>query len=298
MSMYYHKQPIYSKLDLMDTSEEKQSKKMSLFAQHYPAYVSHYNSTCVYITFMILGILFLAGGIVIATSAMNVYEERIVYDGKNSENVDCHILQNNEKKYCNVTFVIDRDIDVPLYLYYELTNFHQNHRQYVESKCMDQLVGKEAPLKKQEQECKYKLMNSMNTKRLNPCGLIANSLFNDVFTLTNDNYSVCERDITRPVDRQLFHNPPNYGEEGEYQWIYETYSNIHKDKSEDPNSSAYYGGGIEDEHFIVWMKNSAFPNFRKMYGRIESSMQKNTQLTFTIENNILCPSLDTLHFLH
>ena len=181
--------------------------------------------------------------------------------------------------------MIDRDIDVPLYLYYELTNFHQNHRQYVESKCMDQLVGKEAPLKKQEQECKYKLMNSMNTKRLNPCGLIANSLFNDVFTLTNDNYSVCERDITRPVDRQLFHNPPNYGEEGEYQWIYETYSNIHKDKSEDPNSSAYYGGGIEDEHFIVWMKNSAFPNFRKMYGRIESSMQKNTQLTFTIENN-------------
>ena len=77
----------------------------------------------------------------------------------------------------------------------------------------------------------------------------------DVFTLTNDNYSVCERDITRPVDRQLFHNPPNYGEEGEYQWkynfllvfmfSYETYSNIHKDKSEDPNSSAYYGGGIE-----------------------------------------------------
>lgn len=46
------------------------------------------------------------------------------------------------------------------------------------------------------------------------------------------------------------------------------------------------------------MKNSAFPNFRKMYGRIESSMQKNTQLTFTIENNILCPSLDTFHFLH
>jgi LEM3 (ligand-effect modulator 3) family / CDC50 family len=32
---------------------------------------------------------------------------------------------------CNVTINVKKDMDGPVYLYYRLTNFYQNHRRYV-----------------------------------------------------------------------------------------------------------------------------------------------------------------------
>lgn len=31
---------------------------------------------------------------------------------------------------------------------------------------------------------------------------------------------------------------------------------------------------MEDEHFIVWMRTAAFPNFRKLWGKIEDDLDK------------------------
>jgi hypothetical protein len=42
---------------------------------------------------------------------------------------------------------------------------------------------------------------------------------------------------------------------------------------------------ITNEHFIVWMRPAALPNFRKLYGRLDSDVPAGTALTFAVRSN-------------
>lgn len=42
---------------------------------------------------------------------------------------------------CQVTFTLREDMESPVYVYYELQKFYQNHRSYVKSRSYDQLAG-------------------------------------------------------------------------------------------------------------------------------------------------------------
>ena len=49
------------------------------------------------------------------------------------------------------------------------------------------------------------------------------------------------------------------------------------------------GAGINgtldaDEHFIVWMRPAALPNFRKLWGTVQQDIPKGTILSVTIQN--------------
>ncbi|KAJ3047885.1 hypothetical protein HK097_011080 [Rhizophlyctis rosea] len=94
---------------------------------------------------------------------------------------------------CTVRFEVDENFNPPVFLYYRLTNFYQNHRRYVKSFDTDQLKGTRKSSDKLSTNCDplktppegtWVMVNGVNTTSLSdaqyyPCGLIANSMFSD-----------------------------------------------------------------------------------------------------------------------
>lgn len=52
---------------------------------------------------------------------------RYQYDGANSDGDECKIIDYNAGVDCEISFSVTEDIPGPAYVYYELTNFYQNH---------------------------------------------------------------------------------------------------------------------------------------------------------------------------
>lgn len=46
----------------------------------------------------------------------------------------------------------------------------------------------------------------------------------------------------------------------------------------------HVSGLQEDEHLIVWMRTAALQNFRKLWGRIDSSIPAGANVTVLIQN--------------
>ena len=90
----------------------------------------------------------------------------------------------------------------PIYLYYEMRNFYQNHRSFVKSVSHKQLAGEDlgkSDLKTCdpviEVEDLYIKKNLLGEKLgdddvANPCGLAARSVFNDTFSLSRDSKQI------------------------------------------------------------------------------------------------------------
>jgi LEM3 (ligand-effect modulator 3) family / CDC50 family len=76
---------------------------------------------------------------------------------------------------CRLQFELPADFKHPVFVYYKLTNFYQNHRRYVQSLSTDQLKGKAVSISTLS-NCKP--LASVGDKPIYPCGLIANSVFN------------------------------------------------------------------------------------------------------------------------
>lgn len=104
---------------------------------------------------------------------------------------------------------VTSDIKGPIYVYYQLDNFYQNHRRYVKSRNNDQLVGNYKKVEEltdcdpiikvadlwENQKYPYaqKDLPAKDRKQLDPedpavpCGLVAKSFFNDTFELFKKN---------------------------------------------------------------------------------------------------------------
>ncbi|MBA0808843.1 hypothetical protein Gohar_024550, partial [Gossypium harknessii] len=82
----------------------------------------------------------------------------------------------------------------PIYVYYQLDNFYQNHRRYVKSRSDSQL--KENSSWDDVSSCKPEDMS--NDQPIVPCGLIAWSLFNDTysFSLNSQQLAVNKKGIS------------------------------------------------------------------------------------------------------
>jgi hypothetical protein len=77
-----------------------------------------------------MSLIFLGIGIPMAVLSNQIIEVRARYD-----NV-CTINAN-----CTLTFTIPTTMQSPVFLYYELNNYYQNHRLYTTSMSAEQLAG-------------------------------------------------------------------------------------------------------------------------------------------------------------
>ena len=208
-------------------------------------------------------ILFLVYGAVLYSQADRVFELIREY------------TQDCNEPVCTYEFTLPK-IEPPVYVYYEVKNFYQNHREYMKSRSYKQLMGKD--LNKEEiSECKGVTEGSdlydhtyidgttiNDTDIANPCGLVARSVFNDTMVMTDSTgkeVKISTEGIAWKSDKDiLFIHPEDYE---------------HKLWTDN-----------REERFIVWMRTAVTKNFRKMYGVISRDEPLPEGIYhFTIQNN-------------
>jgi hypothetical protein len=183
-----------------------------------------------------------------------------------------YIQSNTTNKICNRTIKVTKHMKQPIFIYYQLDNFYQNHRRYVKSRSDSQL---KTPNVTDTSACDPE--DTVNgTLPIVPCGLIAWSLFNDTYSFSRNNnqtLTVNKEGISWKSDREhKFGNkvfPKNF------------------------QKGALIGGKSLDEtiplskqeDLIVWMRTAALPTFRKLYGKIETDLNADDEIHVMLENN-------------
>ncbi|KAI7897015.1 ligand-effect modulator 3 family [Mucor mucedo] len=154
----------------------------------------------------------------------------------------------------------------PVFMYYRLTNFYQNHRQYIKNFDFDQFLGDRVGSATLRTNCDP-LAYSSDGKVIYPCGLIANSMFNDTASnLTSvdatGTYEMTTKGIAWPTDKQKYGPtkyqiseivpPPN--------WALRYPNGQYTEEFPPPDLST-------QDRFMVWMHVAALPDFRKIWAR-------------------------------
>lgn len=282
--------------------ESKKPKDTPFSQQKLPAWEPMLTAGTVLPAFFVIGIAFIAIGAGLLFFTNTIKEIELDYtDCKNTNNDLCHeIIANKTGReleglcQCKVEFTLDENWDKTVYLYYGLTNFYQNHRRYVKSLDVAQLQGDVD--KVPSDDCSsYDYEGTNKEKKIFPCGAIANSLFNDVITLKTqdgDLVNLNRTGIAWESDiKYKFKNPPV----PEGSTLTETLQNLYAEKNlakptdwikdlwelDDENEN---NNGLVNEDLIVWMRTAAFPNFRKLYRKIETGL-KAGKYYFEIEYN-------------
>eukprot|EP00904_Undaria_pinnatifida_P002098 jgi/Undpi1/1188/HiC_scaffold_10.g04650.m1 len=270
--------------------------------------------------YLLIGLIFVPLGAFLWSDADSIVDMRLQYDGTNTISPDCMISEYKQGKTCEISFDVGEDISGPVYVYYELSNFYQNHATYVESVDQDQLLGSTST-SSVDDNCTPLVYNGSAV--LHPCGLIANTLFNDIFTVTS-NHVMDETDIAWDSDvADKFVQPDGFVSalcddsnvtcaacldnkgltDSDGDTVFsgcgtivedgETYAYYYPD--EDTTQYLYETFpevisplvGVKDEHFIVWMRTSGLSRFRKLYGRIDAGLQQGDQLNFNVTANFI-----------
>ncbi|KAI9754297.1 MAG: hypothetical protein M4579_004761 [Chaenotheca gracillima] len=185
---------------------------------------------------------------------------------------------------CSLSFRIPDNIGPPVFLYYRLSNFYQNHRRYVKSLDSDQLKGT-AKADTDLSACDPLKTNGSGLPYY-PCGLIANSVFNDTFmqpvalgVSSNYTYPMTDEGIAWSSDGELY-GPTKY------KW---------NEIAPPPNWMMRYPNGYtpsnpppslhEDQAFQVWMRTAGLPLFSKLALRNDNGTMESGNYRIDIRDN-------------
>jgi len=231
-------------------------------------------------TFTAVGLVFVPVGIVCLVASQNVVEVISDHYDQTCCKVNCGSddLNRVDNNPCRFTVTVEARMEPPIKMYYMLEGFYQNHRRYVKSRSDRQLRGETGLLPSQLTDClprAYKDPDGENSldNVINPCGLIAWSVFNDTFALTGPDGAAVplkKEGIAWASDvEDKFHNSA------------ETGKNFPPFEGRDCSPGS--GQCVEDEDFIVWMRTAGLPTFRKLYRIIETALEPG-DYTITVQN--------------
>jgi len=268
------------------------------------------------VTLVILGAIFLPVGFKIKQISDSVVEIMHKYDSHDiSENLECAISTPNQNRTCSLAFEAPEDMEPPILVYYEIENFYQNHRNYMTSLSQQQLYGSSQMTTLEEKNCEP--LRKLGNTTLNPCGLVANTLFNDVIKVEEGKDAdggdliMLEDGIAWSSDLEFIYNQPEGfvkekcndcdncscdGEDWSCEKPYEDVDGVcYRYYYPDDNTTQYLYEtypliinpleGVTNEHFVVWMRIAALPHFRKLYGYFEKPIKKGETVTFKIIAN-------------
>eukprot|EP00536_Pseudo-nitzschia_multiseries_P008386 jgi/Psemu1/319374/estExt_fgenesh1_pm.C_2110011 len=316
--------------DVLDLSEQlNRPENTPIQQQTINAWHPILDPIWVIIAYFILAAILIPFGYYLEAESENIVELKQVYDAGSGTTAACPSIGKNynANEDCTLTFQVPQDMEPPVLVYYELTNFHQNYRKYTTSRDDYQLTGKvgdQSPV----DEANCDPINKLGNTQINPCGLIANTFFNDKFTLNEgavddlgnaltmredgiawqsdlehrfkmpDGYqhelcpegqcdsSCCQNlgfSCTEPAihPRDGLCYAYDYPEADTTQYLYQTYPSIISPLEH-----------VRNEHFVVWMRVAATPNFKKLYGYFEQTIPAGTMLEFNVNMNYVVESFE------
>lgn len=214
-------------------------------------------------------------GIVLFSMSDNITEMVVDY-------TDCDSVNN----VCTLSFEIQEDIEGPVFVYYQLENYFQNHRRYVKSMDYKQLMGEPRTPEEVGETCTPMVYNanltveySVNGTPLeplapaNPCGLIAWSIFNDSYAV----YNTDPNSLTNPSSALIEIDDSNIAWTSDVENKYKNCEGCtYLDGTEASSWEDVQWLDVTDPHFIVWMKTAGLPNFRKLWGQIGQTLTAGT----------------------
>ena len=249
--------------------------------QRLPAWQPLLTAKTVYPTFFAIAVIFIPVGIILFMNSQNVVEFVHDYtDCYSSENIQetCGLVRSNQFRMnetctCRHNFTLTKAMPENVFAYYGLTNFFQNHRRYVKSRDDNQLVGNHVDLDSVSSDCRpysHTVENGI-LRVIAPCGAVANSLFNDTYTLiySGSEVPLLRTDIAWSSDYNVkFNNPPPVND---LNVAFSRYAKplFWQTSAEYLDNSSILNNGYQNEALIVWMRTAAFPQFRKVYGRLD-----------------------------
>ena len=336
------------------SKKTRRPRDVALTQQRMKSWQPLLDSRYVIVIYLIIGIIFLTVGFIIRSKSdaiielVRVYESHTtdsngltINDGTNNmEKLDptsdvefvtgCEIGDNpnfmyKQNKSCQIQFQVPLDkgdMQPPVLVHYQVNNFYQNYRTYQVSYDMGQLLGSMTQDAVSAGQCaplNIVKNNQGEDIRINPCGLIANTLFNDVFTLESvvgpdgepvEGAVMNETGIAWKSDLKWKYRQPegfNFepcasleecsceGSEWSCTEPYESNGTYYRYFYPEDDTTQYLYEtypmvvspieGVLNEHFVVWMRTAALPTFRKLYGYIDVPIPAGSILTFNVQAN-------------
>jgi hypothetical protein len=162
--------------------------------------------------------------------------------------------------FCLVPFEVSDNFSNDVGLYYRLTQVGQMRREVATSFQPDMLRG--LPVSPEQLKSCAPEIYINNTKDDNnllmPCGLLARSAFNDSFTPLAPLPEFSDADIALNIDKTDLYHPPHADYNHSSEWLAD---------------SGLFPGGQTNPHFIVWMRQSPYMPFRKLYAMTHNGLR-------------------------